>query len=123
VQIVATCTTRKQTETNPDSKKPNSPQVVVVYSNHPTTNKTKNKHTKKDREKTLNCKICAREAEKEGFCPLHLKAYGNLVSRYELWRKALNISWKEYLSQVAENSSTGDWVKEVAKYQLENGET
>jgi hypothetical protein len=71
----------------------------------------------------LNCKVCAREAEKEGFCPSHLKAYGNLTTRYELWTKALNISWKEYLSQVAENSSAGDWVKEVAKYLIENGET
>ena len=46
-----------------------------------------------------------------------------MLSRYELWTKALKISWKEYLSQVAENSSTGDWVKEVAKYLIENGET
>jgi hypothetical protein len=45
------------------------------------------------------------------------------VNRFEFWRKGLNISWVEYLSQVAENSSAGDWVKEVAKYLIENGET
>jgi hypothetical protein len=73
--------------------------------------------------KTLTCKVCDREAVKEGFCPLHFKAYGNLVNCYDHWRKALKISWKGYLSQVAENSSTGDWVKEVAKYLIENGET
>ena len=54
---------------------------------------------------------------------MHLKAHGNLVNRYELWRKALKISWKEYLSQIAESSSAGDWVREVAKYLIENGET
>jgi hypothetical protein len=46
-----------------------------------------------------------------------------LVNKFYRWRKALNISWKEYLSQVAENSSAGNWVKEVAKYLIENGET
>jgi hypothetical protein len=44
------------------------------------------------------------------------------MENYPIWRKALNISWKEYLSQVAENSSAGDWAKEVAKYLIENGE-
>ena len=71
----------------------------------------------------MNCKVCGQEAVKEGFCLLHLKAHGNLVNRYGLWRKALNISWKEYLSQIAESSSAGDLVREVAKYLIENGET
>jgi hypothetical protein len=46
-----------------------------------------------------------------------------LESKFGFLRKALNISWKEYLSQVAENSSTGDWVKEVSKYLIEHGGT
>jgi len=45
------------------------------------------------------------------------------MESYSLWRKALKISWQEYLSQVAKNSLTGDWVKEVAKYLIENEET
>jgi len=71
----------------------------------------------------LNCKICQREAAKDGFCESHAKAYANLMSGFEVWKRALGISWKEYLSQVAENSSAGDWVKEVAKVLLENEET
>jgi hypothetical protein len=71
----------------------------------------------------VTCKVCLRDASKEGFCPLHYKAYGNLVCCYESWRKALKISWKEYLSQVVMNSSAGNWVKEVAEYLIENGET
>jgi hypothetical protein len=71
----------------------------------------------------LPCKICEREVFEEGFCEFHLKAYCNLSSKFELWRKALDISWKEYLSQIVENSSAGNWVKEVANYLIENGET
>ena len=69
------------------------------------------------------CKLCEREATERRLCEFHLKAYRNLEVSFELWKKALNISWKEYLSQIAMNSSTGNWVKEVAKYMIENGET
>jgi hypothetical protein len=71
----------------------------------------------------LNCKVCEKEAQENGFCTLHQRAYDNLMESYSLWRKALKISWQEYLSQVAKNSLTGDWVKEVAKYLIENEET
>jgi hypothetical protein len=72
----------------------------------------------------VTCKICGREQVSEkGFCERHLKAYKNLGYRFPVWDKALGISWKEYLSQIAENSSAGNWVKEVAKYLIENGET
>jgi hypothetical protein len=71
----------------------------------------------------MKCKVCGLEASREGFCSMHFKAYENLANRFEGWRKALKISWKGYLSQIAENSSAGDWVKEVAEYLLENGET
>ena len=71
----------------------------------------------------MRCKVCDSESTTEGFCEYHYKAKENLESKFELWREALNISWKEYLSQVAENSSAGDWVKEVSKYLIENGGT
>ena len=71
----------------------------------------------------MNCKLCQREAQKNDFCELHQKAHDNLMESYAIWRKALKTSWQEYLSQVAKNSLTGDWVKEVAKYLLENEET
>jgi preprotein translocase subunit Sss1 len=73
--------------------------------------------------KALNCKICGREAVEKDFCMFHLKAHENIVNKFEFWRKALKTSWKEYLSQIAKNSLTGTWVKEVAKYIIEHGET
>jgi hypothetical protein len=84
---------------------------------------TKQKTKTQTEKKPLNCKICKKEAQENNFCTLHQKAHSNLMDSYPIWRKALNISWKEYLSQVAENLSAGDWVKEVAKYLIENGET
>jgi hypothetical protein len=73
--------------------------------------------------KGVSCKICGRETSKEDFCSRHLKAQKNLVDRFDAWGKALKISWKGYLSQIAENSSAGDWVKEVAKYLIETEDT
>jgi hypothetical protein len=67
-------------------------------------------------EKTLKCKACDREAGKRDFCLLHLKAYENIVEKFDFWRKAQGISWKEYLSEIQQNSLTGEWAKEVAKY-------
>jgi len=51
-----------------------------------------------------------------------LKAYENIVKEYDFWRKGLKISWKEYLSEIEENSLTGEWAKEVAKYLINNEE-
>jgi predicted metal-binding protein len=70
----------------------------------------------------LHCKVCDREAGKRKFCPLHLKAYENIVEKYALWRKALNIPWEEYLSEIKKNSLTGEWTKEVADYLINNEE-
>jgi hypothetical protein len=53
---------------------------------------------------------------------LHLKAYENIVEKYDFWRKALKISWKEYLSEIEQNSLTGEWAKEVANYLISNEE-
>jgi hypothetical protein len=71
----------------------------------------------------LNCKICHRKPAKNGFCQLHLKAYENIVEKYDFWRKALKTSWKEYLSEIKQNPLTGEWAKEVANYLINNEET
>jgi len=68
----------------------------------------------------LKCKICEREAVNNKFCELHGKAHQNLVEKYEAWKKALDISWKEYLNEIVKNSLTGEWAKEVAQHLLEN---
>jgi hypothetical protein len=49
---------------------------------------------------------------------LHDKAYRNIVQKFEDWKKALGISWKEYLKDVVENAFTGSWAKEVAEQLL-----
>jgi len=70
----------------------------------------------------LKCKICPREAVEKGYCELHLKAYEIVVKKYGLWNKALEISWKEYLRQIAMNPLTGEWAKEVTEYLIKSGE-
>jgi hypothetical protein len=70
----------------------------------------------------LNCRICSREAIKSGYCELHIKAYENITRKYKIWMNALEISWKEYLSEIVKNPLTGEWSKEVAEHLLKNGE-
>ncbi len=68
----------------------------------------------------MKCKICSRDAAKDGYCKLHLKAYQNLAEKFSIWQKALNINWKQYLDEIQKNSLTGEWAKEVAKYLIED---
>jgi len=49
---------------------------------------------------------------------LHAKAYRNLLERFEGWKKALDISWKEYLGEIRLSSFSGLKVKEVAEILL-----
>jgi hypothetical protein len=71
----------------------------------------------------VNCKICCRQAQENGFCMLHSKAYQNVNDKFDAWKKASGVSWSEYLVEIQKNSLTGEWAKEVAKYLLkeENG--
>jgi hypothetical protein len=70
----------------------------------------------------LKCKVCSREASQNGYCELHAKAYEIIVKKYERWKKALEISLKEYLSEIVKNPLTGEWSKEVAEYLIKSGE-
>ena len=72
--------------------------------------------------KKLKCKICDREAGESRYCEFHSRAHENLVRKYDLWKKALEISWKEYLSEIAKNPLTGVWAREVVQYLIMNGE-
>lgn len=55
------------------------------------------------------------------YCELHEKAYKSLVKKYDVWRNALDSSWKEYLSEVVKNPYTGVWAKEVAEHLIKEG--
>ena len=70
----------------------------------------------------MECAICNREACENSYCELHRKAYENIVEKYEWWKKALEISWKGYLSEIIKNPLTGEWSKEVAGYLIESGD-
>lgn len=64
----------------------------------------------------MKCKICEKEtAVNSEYCELHEAAHRNLVKKYEDWKKALSISWKEYLNEIVKNPLTGEWAKEVAQ--------
>jgi hypothetical protein len=39
-----------------------------------------------------------------------------VIQKYETWKQAMDISWKEYLNEIAENPYTGSWAKEVARH-------
>jgi adenylosuccinate synthase len=51
-----------------------------------------------------------------------MRAYKSILKKYEVWKKALDISWKEYLSEIAKNPFTGEWAKEVAEHLIKSGE-
>jgi len=70
----------------------------------------------------LKCKICDREASEGDYCDFHKKAHESIIEKYERWREACEISWKEYLSEIVKNPFTGEWAKEVAKYLAKSGE-
>jgi hypothetical protein len=67
----------------------------------------------------VTCKICSRPAEERGFCQLHAKAYANVLEKFEAWKAASDVSWREYLLQIQKNSLTGVWAKDVAKHLIE----
>ncbi|MEM3550500.1 MAG: hypothetical protein QXN87_01805 [Candidatus Bathyarchaeia archaeon] len=71
----------------------------------------------------MKCAICNREAFKNGYCELHAKAYLSILKKYDVWKKALEISWKEYLNEIVRNPLTGEWAKEVAEHLIKYGES
>ena len=66
----------------------------------------------------MKCKVCSRQAQPQlqgSFCELHRKAYESLQKKFQDWKKASNIEWKDYLQEVAKDPLTGIWAKEVAE--------
>ncbi|MHA1239074.1 MAG: hypothetical protein ACTSSJ_07580 [Candidatus Odinarchaeia archaeon] len=69
----------------------------------------------------MPCPVCGEDSEiEDGFCEKHHKAHENIKTMFSEWKKALNISWEEYLGKIIENDNTGKWAKEVADYLLKN---
>ena len=61
------------------------------------------------------CKVCNREAEEANYHELHMKAYESSELEHDKWRRALSISWKDYLNEIVKNPLTGIWAKEVVQ--------
>jgi hypothetical protein len=68
----------------------------------------------------MNCKICGRTVKENSYCALHLKAYKNILERFEVWKKASEVSWMDYLVEISKNSLTGEWAKDVSKQLIED---
>jgi len=68
----------------------------------------------------LKCAVCGRKSAQDNFCRFHQKAYENVVRSYGQWRRALDISWKEYLSQIANNPLTGEWTRELVQHVMKS---
>jgi hypothetical protein len=69
----------------------------------------------------MKCRICNREAV-EKYCELHERAYRSIVQKYDDWKRAIDISWKEYLNEILKNPYTGSWAKEVAERLMKDGD-
>jgi hypothetical protein len=69
----------------------------------------------------MKCKVCDRKAENE-YCELHEKAYRNIVKEHEAWKKASDVSWKQYLNELVNNPYTGVWAREVAEHLMKSEE-
>ena len=69
----------------------------------------------------MKCKVCGREAEENGFCVLHLRAYQNVLEKFDVWKKASGTVWMEYLVEIQKNSLTGVWAKDVVKQLIMEG--
>jgi hypothetical protein len=63
------------------------------------------------------CRLCEMRRERNSdYCAFHLEAIKNLEEAYEVWRKALQIEWTEFLELASERPETGQWAREAAIY-------
>jgi hypothetical protein len=69
------------------------------------------------------CNLCLRRrVEGSVYCKYHLQALTNIKAGFEKWRKALGISWEDYLKRIMALPETGVWVKEVTSSLLDYNE-
>jgi hypothetical protein len=66
------------------------------------------------------CVICLNEAD-EDFCELHKLAYLNIIKAYDEWRNAYDeVTFKDFLEKIINAKESGEAVKEVACYIMQN---
>ncbi|HIQ23938.1 MAG TPA: DNA topoisomerase I [Pyrodictium delaneyi] len=67
------------------------------------------------------CTICQREATETGLCHFHQEALQRLLQGYIEWRRRTGVGCLEFLQKIAQLSSAGHWVREVATYFARQG--
>jgi hypothetical protein len=75
---------------------------------------------KEGEEMALKCQLCHKEAVGSDYCALHEKAYRNIVAKFDTWKKALRLSWEDYLNAIITNPFSGTKAIEVANLLLSN---
>lgn len=71
----------------------------------------------------MPCRICGRATAEGIFCPSHLLAHDRILEKYKDWKKALELSWRDYLVEIEKNPLIGEWAKEVAQYLIAHEES
>jgi len=67
----------------------------------------------------MSCPVCGAPSERR-FCSAHERAYQNLQAAYEVWNRALEVSWRDYLGRAERNANSGRWVQEACAFLLRN---
>ncbi len=62
------------------------------------------------------CSICNEPTENNQFCEIHQAAYNKLHEEYNKWKKAVEITWEDYLDELIKNQYTGKAIKEIIDY-------
>jgi len=74
------------------------------------------------------CQFCGRQATKtsKGYslCRYHILAYGSLETGFRAWKERIGeMAWTNYLRRVSELADTGEWVKDIARAELQKLES
>lgn len=64
---------------------------------------------------SLKCRICGRPVAAAEYCEVHALALRRIRDKYVVWKRALDVSWKQYLNEIVNNPLTGIWAREVAE--------
>lgn len=66
----------------------------------------------------MRCSICKRSAD-DKLCKYHQLAYDKIKDNYEVWRRAYeNLGYNEYLERLLESRESGEFIKDVARWEL-----
>ena len=68
----------------------------------------------------MSCPVCGKPSV-DTFCSAHEMAYQNILEAYDVWRRAMDVSWREYLERARSNPNSGRWAQEVCAHLLQSG--